>query len=272
MSTQPLLRVDGISKSFGAVKALDNLSLQVGAGDIAAVIGPNGAGKTTLFNAVSGFSAADAGSVTLAGRNITRLAPQRIARLGLVRTFQAARPLGNATVLENVLAGAYLHGRGGLWSSLLPTPGVRRAEGRLVDDCLRILEAIGLRDEATLYPGELAAGQLRLLEIARGLASRPQLLLLDEPAAGLNQEETGRLEQTLLQIRANGTGILLVEHDVDLVLRISDQVTVLDFGKLLRQGTAEEIRHDPAVAAAYFGTEDVDLDDLEAATTEGATS
>jgi branched-chain amino acid transport system ATP-binding protein len=272
MSTQPLLHVDGVSKSFGAVKALDDLSLQVDEGDIAAVIGPNGAGKTTLFNAVSGFAPADTGSVTLAGRDITHLAPQRIARLGLVRTFQAARPLGNATVLENVLAGAYLHGRGGLLSSLLPTPGVRRAEARLVDDCLKILDAIGLVDEASLYPGELAAGQLRLLEIARGLASRPHLLLLDEPAAGLNQEETARLEQTLLQIRADGTAILLVEHDVDLVLRISDKVTVLDFGRLLRQGTAEEIRHDPAVAAAYFGTEDVDLDDLEAPTTEGATS
>jgi branched-chain amino acid transport system ATP-binding protein len=272
MSIQPLLRVDGVSKSFGAVKALDDLSLQVDDGDIAAVIGPNGAGKTTLFNAVSGFAPADTGTVTLEGRDITRLAPQRIAQRGLVRTFQAARPLGNATVLENVLAGAYLHGRGGLLSSLVPTPGVRRAEGRLVDDCLTILDAIGLADEASLYPGELAAGQLRLLEIARGLASRPRILLLDEPAAGLNQEETARLEQTLLQIRADGTAILLVEHDVDLVLRISDKVTVLDFGRLLRQGTPEEIRHDPAVAAAYFGTQDVDLHDLDATATEGAPS
>jgi branched-chain amino acid transport system ATP-binding protein len=272
MSIQPLLRVDGVSKSFGAVKALDDLSLQVDDGDIAAVIGPNGAGKTTLFNAVSGFAPADTGTVTLEGRDITRLAPQRIAQRGLVRTFQAARPLGNATVLENVLAGAYLHGRGGLLSSLVPTPGVRRAEGRLVDDCLTILDAIGLADEASLYPGELAAGQLRLLEIARGLASRPRILLLDEPAAGLNQEETTRLERTLLQIRADGTAILLVEHDVDLVLRISDKVTVLDFGRLLRQGTPEEIRHDPAVAAAYFGTQDVDLHDLDATATEGAPS
>lgn len=272
MTTEPLLSVDGVSKAFGAVKALDDLSLQVHPGDIAAVIGPNGAGKTTLFNAVSGFAPADTGTVRLEGRDITRLAPQRIARLGLVRTFQAARPLGNATVLENVLAGAYLHGRGGLFSSLVPTPAVRRSENRLVEDCLTILDGIGLADEVSLYPGELAAGQLRLLEIARGLASRPRVLLLDEPAAGLNQEETARLERTLLQIRADGTAILLVEHDVDLVLRISDRVTVLDFGRLLRQGTADEIRHDPAVAAAYFGTEDVALDDLEAATTEGVPS
>jgi branched-chain amino acid transport system ATP-binding protein len=272
MTTSPLLEVQGVSKSFGAVKAVDDLSLRVNQGESAAVIGPNGAGKTMLFNAISGFSHADSGTVTLEGQEITRLTPPKIARLGLVRTFQSARPLRTATVLENVLAGAYLHGTGGLLSSLLPTPRVRRAEQRLVDDCLAILEAIGLGAQAGSYPGELAAGQLRLLEIARGLASRPKLLLLDEPAAGLNKEETARLEQTLQSIRAEGTAILLVEHDVDLVLRISDHVTVLDFGRLLRQGSPEEIRHDPAVAAAYFGTEDVDLEDLEhSADTEGAT-
>lgn len=272
MSSPSLLVVESVSKSFGAVKAVDDLSLEVKDGEIAAVIGPNGAGKTTLFNAISGFSAADSGTVTLAGDDITRLAPHRIAKLGLVRTFQAARPLRTATVLENVLAGAYLHGKGGLFSALVPTRAVRRSEKKLVEECLDILDAIGLSAQAESYPGELAAGQLRLLEIARGLASRPKLLLLDEPAAGLNQEETGRLEQTLLKIRADGTAILLVEHDVDLVLRISDRVTVLDFGRLLRNGTPEEVRHDPAVAAAYFGTEDVDLDDLDhPADADGAT-
>jgi branched-chain amino acid transport system ATP-binding protein len=263
MTTSPLLDVQGVSKSFGAVKAVDDLTLQVRAGEIAAVIGPNGAGKTTLFNAISGFSHADSGRVTLEGQDITSLPPHKIARLGLVRTFQSARPLRTATILENVLAGAYLHGKGGLLSSLVPTPGVRRSEQRQVDECLDILDAIGLGEQSDNYPGELAAGQLRLLEIARGLASRPKLLLLDEPAAGLNQQETARLEQTLRTIRDEGTAIVLVEHDVDLVLRLSDHVTVLDFGRLLRKGSPEEIRHDPAVAAAYFGTEDVDLEDLE---------
>ena len=242
-----LLRAEGISKSFGAVKAVDGVDLRVRPGEIVAVIGPNGAGKTTLFNALSGFAPADSGTVVLDGHDITRAPAHRIARLGLVRTFQAARPLRNATVLDNVLAGTYLHGRGGLWASLVPTPGVRRHENELLDRC---------RDT-------LAAGQLRLLEIARGLAAQPRALLLDEPAAGLNRVETEGLERILREIREAGTAVLLVEHDVDLVLRVSDHVTVLDFGRPLRQGSPEEVRHDPAVAAAYFGTKHLDAADAK---------
>ena len=256
MSQHPLLQVQGLSKSFGAVKAVDSVDVQVADGEIAAVIGPNGAGKTTLFNALSGFAPADVGKVLLNGRDITREAPHRIARLGLVRTFQTARPLHASTVLENVLAGAYLHGAGGLWGALVPTPRLRRHEKRLVDEALTTLDSVGLRDQRDRYPDELASGQLRLLEIARGLAARPKLLLLDEPAAGLNKSETKRLERTLLEIRDAGTAVLLVEHDVDLVLRVSDHVTVLDFGKTLAYGTPAVIRKDPAVQAAYFGTSD----------------
>ncbi|NMR21355.1 ABC transporter ATP-binding protein [Cellulomonas fimi] len=255
-TSAPLLQARGISKSFGAVKAVDDVDITASPGRISAVIGPNGAGKTTLFNALSGFSAADAGTVTLDGRDITSLPPHRIARLGLVRTFQTARPLRTATVLENVLAGTYLHGRGGIGAALFPTPRVRRAEAALVERSRATLAAVGLLAEQDRYPDELAAGQLRLLEIARGLAAEPRVLLLDEPAAGLNKVETSRLEESLLEIRASGTAVLLVEHDVDLVLRVSDHVTVLDFGRLLRSGAPEDIRRDPAVAAAYFGTED----------------
>jgi branched-chain amino acid transport system ATP-binding protein len=257
--TSPLLQVEEVSKAFGAVRALDNVSLSVGKSDIAAVIGPNGAGKTTLFNALSGFGPADSGTVHFAGHDITRMPPHMIAQQGLVRTFQSARPLRTATVLENVLAGAHLHSKGGLFASLVPMPHIRRTDREVLLDCFQILDAMGLTDKRDRYPGELAAGQLRLLEIARGLASRPRLVLLDEPAAGLNQEETTRLERTLLDIRANGTAILLVEHDVDLVLRISDHVTVLDFGRLLRHGGPEAIRHDPAVAEAYFGANGADV-------------
>jgi branched-chain amino acid transport system ATP-binding protein len=252
--TTPLLEAREVGKSFGAVKAVDGVTLAVSAGEIASVIGPNGAGKTTLFNALSGFSAADKGTVSLDGRDITRLPPNRIARLGLVRTFQTARPLKNATVLENVLAGTYLHSKGGMWHSLFPVGRVRTSEQKLVKRSIDILTSVGLAEELDRYPRELAAGQLRLLEIARGLAAGPRVLLLDEPAAGLNKVETGKLEQTLRIIRDEGTAVLLVEHDVDLVLRISDRVTVLDFGKLLSQGSPEEIRNDPAVANAYFGS------------------
>ncbi|MET7399346.1 ABC transporter ATP-binding protein [Dactylosporangium sp. NPDC005572] len=263
-----LLEARDISKSFGAVKAVDGVSLSLAVGEIGSVIGPNGAGKTTLFNALSGFSPVDRGTVTLDGRDITRKPPHRIARLGLVRTFQTARPLGNATVLENVLAGSYLHAKGGVWSSLFPLGAVRRAERELVLRCHATLATVGLADESERYPGELTAGQLRLLEIARGLAAKPRVLLLDEPAAGLNQVETARLERTLRDIRDQGTTLLLVEHDVDLVLRVSDRVTVLDFGRLLCHGAPAEIRRDPAVAAAYFGTRDAGV----TARNEGAIS
>lgn len=251
--TTPLLEARHIGKSFGAVKAVDGISLTVAAGEIASVIGPNGAGKTTLFNALSGFSPADSGTVLLDGQDVTHLSPNKIARLGLVRTFQTARPLRTATVLENVLAGSYLHAKGGVLSALIPFGPVRKHERELVGNCLDILRFVGLDAERHLYPEELSAGQLRLLEIARGLAATPRVLLLDEPAAGLNKVETNRLEVTLRGIRDRGTAVLLVEHDVDLVLRVSDHVTVLDFGRLLSQGDPQAIRNDPAVAAAYFG-------------------
>ena len=254
--TTSLLEARDIGKAFGAVKAVDGVSLSVAPGEIASVIGPNGAGKTTLFNALSGFSPADRGSVILDGRDITHLSPNRIARLGLVRTFQTARPLRTATVLENVLAGSYLHAKGGVLSALLPLGRVRTHERALVQDCVDTMTFVGLIDERDRYPEELSAGQLRLLEIARGLAANPRVLLLDEPAAGLNKIETTRLEATLHGIRERGIAVLLVEHDVDLVLRVSDHVTVLDFGRLLSQGVPAHIRNDPAVAAAYFGAPD----------------
>lgn len=256
MNTAPILNVDRVSKAFGAVKALDEISLRVQPGQIASVIGPNGAGKTTLFNAISGFAPADSGRVELDGNDITRTPPHLTARLGLVRTFQSARPLHDSNVLENVLAGTYLHGRGGVLASLLPMPSARRSERSRVRLAAESLERVGLLDERGRYPDELSAGQLRLLEIARALVTGAKVLLLDEPAAGLNKAETARLEGNLHQIRESGITVLLVEHDVDLVLRVSDHVTVLDFGRLLRRGTPAEIRNDPAVAAAYFGIGD----------------
>lgn len=256
-----LLEATGIRKSFGSVVAVDGVDVSVDAGEIVSVIGPNGAGKTTLFNALSGFSAADSGSVTLDGQDITRLSPNRIARLGLVRTFQTARPLREATVLENVLAGGFLHARGGVLAALLRTPAFQRRERDQVDEAHRILELVDLTQHAARRPDELAAGQLRLLEIGRALAARPRVLLLDEPAAGLNRVETGYVERALRELRESGIAVLLVEHDVDLVLRVSDRVAVLDFGRPLAAGMPAEIRANHAVAAAYFGTDDAAIAD-----------
>jgi branched-chain amino acid transport system ATP-binding protein len=256
MSAAPIIEAEGIVKAFGSVVAIDGVGIRVAPGEIVSLIGPNGAGKTTLFNILSGFLSADSGRVVLDGVDITKMAPNRIARLGLIRTFQTARPLTDATVLENVLAGSYLHARGGALSALFRGRRFRRDERELADRADQVLHSVGLEHHANRYPGELTAGQLRLLEIARALAAAPRVLLLDEPAAGLNRSETDRIERTLLDIRGSGTAVLLVEHDVDLVLRVSDWVTVVDFGRPLSQGTPEQIRRDPAVAAAYFGTGD----------------
>jgi branched-chain amino acid transport system ATP-binding protein len=264
--TDALLKAVGIRKSFGSVTAIDGVDVSVSAGEIVSLIGPNGAGKTTLFNALSGFGRADQGTVLFEGRDITALAPDRIARLGLIRTFQSARPLREATVLENVLAGGYLHGKGGVLASLLRGPGFHIREQELIESSLQILESVNLIDSRNHFPGELAAGQLRLLEIGRALSARPKALLLDEPAAGLNRVESDHVEHTLLGLRESGMAILLVEHDVDLVLRLSDRVTVLDFGRPISAGTPAEVRADPVVAAAYFGTDDAALADEQEGT------
>jgi branched-chain amino acid transport system ATP-binding protein len=247
------LSVRNLTRSFGAVRAIDDVALEVGPGDIAGVIGPNGAGKTTLFNTISGFSAPDQGSVVFEGADITRMAPHRIAARGLVRTFQTTRPLHTSTVRENVVAGTHLRSSGGLLSSLVTTPRVRRSEREAAELADTLLATTGLDHAADAYPRELGGGQLRLLEIARALATRPTVVLLDEPAAGLNQTETRHLEKTLLAVRDQGVTLVIVEHDVELVFRLCDHVTVLDFGRVLRHGAPAEVRADPAVAEAYFG-------------------
>jgi branched-chain amino acid transport system ATP-binding protein len=249
-----LLQVTGLCKSFGAVRAMRSVSLEVEAGQVAGVIGPNGAGKTTLFNALTGFSRADEGTVRFDGADITRLSPHRIAQRGLVRTFQATRPLHSENVRENVVTGTHLSARGGLLAALFTSPRIRRQEVEQREVAEGLLAMTGLADVTEALPRELTGGQLRLLEIARALAARPKLVLLDEPAAGLNQTETRALEKTLLRVRDEGTTLVIVEHDVELVFRLCDQVTVLNFGEVLRGGSPEEIRRDPDVAEAYFGT------------------
>jgi len=247
------LRLDNITRRFGGLVALDNVSLEIPAVGISAIIGPNGAGKTTLFNIVSGFDRPSDGRVFFAGENITAMPPEQIAKRGLVRTFQLVQLFDNLTVLENVKVGRHLHTHGGLLTALLP---YRAAQSEVAVDAAarHLLQQTGLTDRGEALAAALPYGQKRLLEITRALAAEPKLLLLDEPAAGLNREETQRLADLLRQIAASGTAILLIEHDMSLVMNVAERIAVLDFGRVIAQGTPNEVRQNRDVIAAYLGT------------------
>ena len=250
-----LLRLNGVTRRFGGLVAVDAVSLDIAAGGVTAIIGPNGAGKTTLFNVISGFTAPSAGRVEFAGQDITALAAEEIARRGLVRTFQLVQLFENLTVLENVKVGRHLHTAGGLGSALLPHRAAPIEAG--VEAFSReLLNNVGLEAHAGTRAGVLPYGQKRLLEIARALAAEPKLLMLDEPAAGLNRGETTRLAELIRQIVARGITVLLIEHDMSFVMNIADRLAVLDFGRLIAAGTPSEVQKNPDVIAAYLGTMD----------------
>ncbi len=248
-----ILRVDGLTRRFGGLVAVNDVSFEVPAGKITAVIGPNGAGKTTLFNLISGAMAPSEGRVFFDGKAITGLAPEAVARLGLVRTFQLVKLFSDLTVLDNVKIGTHLHARGGLFAALA-RPGWARAEERAVaKQAADLLDFMGLGDLADAPASGLPYGRQRLLEMARALAARPRLILLDEPAAGLNAEESARLSAIIRRIAAGGTTVLLIEHDMTLVMNTADEVVVLDFGRKVTQGPPHEVRNNPDVIAAYLG-------------------
>jgi len=249
------LRLDGVTRRFGGLVAVDGVTLSIAANGITAIIGPNGAGKTTLFNVISGFMPPSAGCVTFGEDDITGAPPDQIARRGLIRTFQLVQLFENLTVLENVKVGRHLHTRGGLLAALTPLGFARRAESAVDAAAHALLERTGLAAEAATPAAVLPYGSKRLLEIARALAAEPKLLLLDEPAAGLNREETARLAALLRQVAASGIAILLIEHDMSLVMNTADRIAVLDFGKLIAEGAPAEVRRNPDVIAAYLGTE-----------------
>ncbi|MGA9755710.1 MAG: ABC transporter ATP-binding protein [Desulfobaccales bacterium] len=251
-----MLDVDGLSKSFGGVQALTDVSFTVAAGEIVALIGPNGAGKTTCFNLISGLLPPSAGGVSLAGQDMAGLPPYRRARLGLARTFQNIQLFGGMTVLENVLTGFHLHQQVGTLSALLPLPAVRRAKADNRSRALELLELVRLGGKADEPAEALAYGDQRRLEIARALAQQPQLLLMDEPAAGLNPRETEELMALMEKLQSLGITLLVIEHDMTLVMGLCHRIVVLDHGQVIAAGAPREIRRDPRVIEAYLGREE----------------
>jgi branched-chain amino acid transport system ATP-binding protein len=248
-----MLRINNITKIFGGVTALTDVSLAVRKGLITGVIGPNGAGKTTLFNIVTGLYTQTSGEVYLGEKNISLYAPEALAPLGLVRTFQNVELFGQMTVLENVMVGLHTKSRSGIFYCAFKLPQQIKEEKIIKEKAMHWLEFTGLAEEAEITANNLPFGKGRLLEISRALAVEPQLILMDEPAAGLNSRETLMLASLIRKIRESGITIMLVEHDMELVMDICDSIIVLNLGKKLAEGTPREIQENQAVIAAYLG-------------------
>jgi branched-chain amino acid transport system ATP-binding protein len=262
-----MLEVEELRLSFGGVRAVDGLTFHVGEGEIVSVIGPNGAGKTSVFNCVTGFYKPTAGRIRLNGTDVTGRRPSSITAQGIARTFQNLRLFGEMSVLDNVRAGTHLWLRQRVADALLHTPRYRRTEREATEESDKWLDFVKLRGDRGGLVRNLPYGEQRRVEIARALARRPGLLLLDEPAAGLNHGEKAELLDLIRRIRDLGITIALIEHDMGLVMEVSDRVVVLNFGKEIADGTPEEVRGDPAVIEAYLGR-DADAAEVEAAREE----
>jgi ABC-type branched-subunit amino acid transport system ATPase component len=257
-----LLEASGLTRRFGGLVAVDDVDLTVGAGEILALIGPNGAGKTTVFNMISGVLPPTAGTVSVGGRRIEGRKPHVFAEARATRTFQNLQIFGSMSVVGNVMVGRHLRSRAGLLAGALVVPALR--EERAVEaESRRIVDLVGLGADADRQASDLPFGRQRLVEVARALASEPDLLLLDEPMAGLSGAERRELARLLRRLRAGGMGIVLVEHDVEAILALADRVAVLDDGVLIALGTPEQVRHDPAVIAAYLGVDESDAEVTE---------
>jgi branched-chain amino acid transport system ATP-binding protein len=253
-ATAPLLIIDTLNKRFGGLAAVHDVSFNVGAGEIVSMIGPNGAGKTTAFNCITGLYPLTSGAVLFDGNLISGLPPHRVTKLGIARTFQNIRLFSYMTAVDNVMVGEHCRMRAKVWDSMLHTPLMRREERTVEARALELLRQVGLEPFADTYARNLPYGLQRRLEIARALASRPRLLLLDEPAAGLNPQEKVELMQLISELRAGGLTIFLIEHDMRVVMEISDRIVVLDHGERIAEGAPAEVRNNSRVIEAYLGT------------------